>query len=224
MTPALSAVYDELLARAAVAPFRDSSERLRRAFFDRTGVVDEEGLTFAVRLAAAWEDVLIGRDAEGGCLAETLGGTLEDEAERDIAHLLARGQRGLFELQKEGDVRFLYDHLAGGSFLLLRGDPLGRATAGGDEGRSLVVGRLVGAYDGCTLLPGPIWLPATATPLLPDLLTEARARALARDTILDALLRMDNALATLSRVKPAFAFRVQSLPFAHRTEGKAPKA
>ena len=217
MTPALSAVYDELLARAAVAPWNPRAERLRRAFFVRTGEVAEDAPTFAVRLAAAWEDVLVGRDAEGGCLAAMLAETLEDEAERDIAHLLSRGQRGLFELRAEGDHRFLDDHLGGASFLLLRGDPLGRLADRTAADRALVIGRLVGAYDGCTLLPGPVWLPAAATPLLPDLLTEARARGLGRDTILDALLRMDNALATLSRVKPAFAFRVQSLPPASET-------
>ena len=69
MTPALSAVYDELLARAAVEPFQARAERLRRAFFARTGEVGEDGPTFAARLAAAWEDVLVGRDAEGGSLA-----------------------------------------------------------------------------------------------------------------------------------------------------------
>lgn len=212
MTPALSAVYDELLARAAVPPFRDGAERLRRAFFARTGEPGEETEAFAVRLAAAWEDVLVGPDADGGCLAATLGETLEDEAERDIAHLLARGQRGLFEVRTEGDHRFAFDHLGGASFLLLRGDALARATGTEGDDRALVIGRLVGAYDGCTLLPGAVFLPAAATPLLPDLLVEARARGLGRDTILDALLRMDNALATLSRVKPAFAFRVQSLP------------
>ncbi len=219
MTPALSAVYDELLARAAVAPFRDGAERLRRAFFVRTGEPGEDAPTFAVRLAAAWEDVLVGRGKDGGCLAATLGETLEDEAERDIAHLLARGQRGLFEVRTEGEHRFVHDHLGGASFLLLRGDALGRATGtnAAEDERALVIGRLVGAYDGCTLLPGAVFLPAAATPLLPDLLAEARVRGLGRDTILDALLRMDNALATLSRVKPAFAFRVQSLPRGEKT-------
>jgi len=212
VTPVLSAVYDELLARATVPPFQIRAERLRRAFFGRTGEVTGDTPTFAVRLAAAWEDVLVGRDADGGCLAATLGETLEDEAERDIAHLLGRGQRGLFELHAEGEHRFLEDHLGGGSFLLLRGDPLGLTAGARDDDRAFIIGRVVGAYDGCTLLPGPVWLPTAATPLVPELLAEARCRELEHDAILDALLRMDHALATLSRVKAAFAFRVQSLP------------
>jgi hypothetical protein len=227
-------VYDELLARAAVPPFRDAAERRRRAFFGRTGQLGDDHPAFAARLAAAWEDALVGRNggigasASASCLADTLGETLEDEAERDIAHLLARGQRGLFELCAEGEHRFVHDHLGGGSFLLLRGDPVGRSARGdakssrqGDADVGFVIGRVIGAYDGCTLLPGLVWLPAEASSLLPALLAEARQRQLGRDEILDALLRMDHALMTLSRVKVSFAFRAASLPPAHETPREA---
>lgn len=242
MTPTLSAVYEELVERAARAPFARVAEARRVAFFDRTGVFPDDHPQFAARLAAAWEDALLtsrmpgasassassdtdrarGADpsshasapVEGTPLLVTVGQTLEDEAERDIAALLGAGQRGLFELRASGEHRFLFDHLRGGSFLLLRNDPLGRSAPvrPRDPSPGLIVGRVVGAYDGCTLLPGALFLPADATALVPPILEEARTRRLAEDTTLDALLRMDHTVHTLSRVKPAFAFRPAALP------------
>jgi hypothetical protein len=221
VTPTLSAVYEELVERAARPPFASAAEAGRAAFFARTGALPDDHPQFAARLAAAWEDALVqaahpdqGPLAVGTPLIATVGQTLEDEAERDIAALLAAGQRGLFEVRATGEHRFLFDHLRGGSFLLLRNDELGRTAPRRprDPAPGLIVGRLVGAYDGCTLLPGLIFLPPDATPLLPPILAEARTRGLGDDAVLDALLRMDHTLHTLSRVKAGFAFRSASLP------------
>jgi hypothetical protein len=44
------------------------------------------------------------------------------------------------------------------------------------------------------------------------LLPVAKERGMATHAALDALLRMDHALRTLSRVKAAFAYRKESLP------------
>jgi hypothetical protein len=225
VTPTLSAVYEELVERAARPPFAPVAEARRAAFFARTGALPDDHPQFAARLAAAWEDALVHATTAGSGvvsgplttatpLIATVGQTLEDEAERDIAALLAAGQRGLFEIRATGEHRFLFDHLRGGSFLLLRNDELGRSAPRKpkDPAPGLIVGRVVGAYDGCTLLPGLIFLPPDATPHVPAVLAEARARGLSADTILDALLRMDHALHTLSRVKAGFAFRSASLP------------
>lgn len=205
MTPSLSAVYEEITARAAEPPFAPAAAKLRGAFFARTGEVSESHPHFASRLAAAWEDALV----DGG-LAETVGLTLEDAAERDIAQLFARGQRGLFTLDRAGDHCFLEDPLSGAAFLLVRGDPLERSAKTTDPG--YLIGRVVAAYDGCTLLPGAIWLPGDATPLVPPLVEEAKRRGLASGAVLDALLRMDHAVQALSRVRPGFAFRSTGLP------------
>ena len=206
MTPSLSAVYEEIMARAAEPPFGAAAAQLRGAFFTRTGDASEPHLHFASRLAAAWEDALV----DGG-LAESVGRTLEDASERDIAQLFARGQRGLFTLGRVGEDCFLDDPFSGAAFLLVRGDPLERSAKTTDPG--FFVGRVVAADDGCTLLPGAIWLPGDATPLVPPLVEEAKRRGLASGAVLDALLRMDHAVQALSRVRPGFAFRSTGLPF-----------
>jgi hypothetical protein len=73
------------------------------------------------------------------------------------------------------------------------------------------VGRLVAGADGCAVLPGRVWLPEEALPLLPPIFRAARARGLGVDEVAEALLRMEHALATQSRIKPQVAFRPEGL-------------
>lgn len=204
MTPALSAVYDELVARAAAAPFADESEARRSAFTKRTGAFPDDHGARAARDAAAWEEVLV-----GGGLAERIGDALDDPGERAMADVIARGQRGVFRLVRVGAHRVVEDLWGGGAFLLLPRDELARADGG--TGEALLVGRVVAGTDGCAVLPGIVWLPAEATPLVAPIVAAARARALAVDALADSLLRMDHVLATMSRVKTAYAFREAAL-------------
>jgi hypothetical protein len=61
------------------------------------------------------------------------------------------------------------------------------------------------------VLPGRVWLPEEALPLLPPIFRAARARGLGVDEVAEALLRMEHALATRSRIKPQVAFRPEGL-------------
>ena len=204
MTPALSAVYEELIARAAAPPLSREAEALRAAFVKRTGAFPDDHPSRAARDAAAWEDVLV-----AGGLAHQIGDALEDPGERAMADVIGRGQRGVFRVVRAGQHRFVVDLWGDGAFLLLPRDEHARAEGG--PGDAVLVARIVAGTDGCAVLPGIVWLPAEAAPLLDPLLAAARARSLTVDALADALLRMDHALATMSRVKVAYAFREAAL-------------
>lgn len=201
VTPALSAVYDELLQRACQAPFAEQASACRKDYAQRTGAFPNEHPSQAAREAAGWEDTLVSAG-----LARSIAATLEDAAERDLAIVIASAQRGLFSLQSAGGGQtFLRDLWGGGAFLLLQRDEIGRA-ATVSEGAAFL-GRIVAGIDGCAVLPGVVWLPAEATPYLPQLIEAARAREMNIDSFAEALLRMDHALSTMSRMKAHHTFR-----------------
>jgi hypothetical protein len=204
VTPALTAVYDELVERASGSPFSGEAARWRTEFSRRTGEFPAEHPGRQARDAASWEGVLF---AAG--LGRRVAATLEDPSEQALGLLLCRAQRGLFEPLVRGKFRSVRDLLGGGEFLLLERDEVSRSI--GEVEHNLFVGRIVAGADGCAVLPGRVWLPEEATPLLPPLLAAARERNLGSEVFLDALLRMDHALATMSRVKPQYAFRSEAL-------------
>lgn len=204
MTPALTAVYDELLTRAAAAPFEALAQRQRADFEQRTGAVPPEHPARSARDAASWEDTLV-----AGGLARQIAATLDDPAERSLALVFARAQRGVFVPVRHGSAPCLRDLWGGGEFLLLARDDVGRAL-GEVEGVPMV-GRIVAGADGCAVLPGRIWLPAEVLALLPEILRAARARSFDTDALAEALLWMEHLMATLSRIKPQYAFRAEGL-------------
>jgi len=59
VTPALSAVYDELLARASEPPVEARARALREAFWRRTSILPPAGASEPEdRMLAAWDDAL----------------------------------------------------------------------------------------------------------------------------------------------------------------------
>lgn len=204
MTPALSAVYDELVARAAAPPLARETEPLRDAFERRTGLFPADHPRRAARDAAAWEDVLV-----AGGFAHRIGDALEDPGERAMADVLGRGQRGIFRIAAEGAHRFVVDLFGGGAFALLARDEIARADGSADD--SLFVGRVVAGTDGCAVLPGIVWLPGEATELVAPIVAAAHERGMTVESTAETLLRMDCAYATLSRVKAAYAFRLAAM-------------
>jgi hypothetical protein len=204
VTPALTAVYDELVERASVDPFAGEASRWRADFTRRTGAFPAEHPGRQARDAASWEGALL-----AGGLGRRVAATLDDPSEQALALLLCRAQRGLFEPIIRGKFRCVRELLRGGEFLLLERDEVSRSI--GEVEHNLFAGRIVAGADGCAVLPGRVWLPEEAGPLLPPLLEAARSRGLADDPFLDALLRMDHTLTTMSRVKPQYAFRVEAL-------------
>jgi hypothetical protein len=83
----------------------------------------------------------------------------------------------------------------------------------------LLDGRVVGADEPfvVALLPGAVFHPRQATPAIEAVIAAARSKDLTTDDTLDALLRMERSLRALSRVKTAYAYRVEALaaPDAH---------
>ena len=209
VTPALSAVYDELLTRASAPPLADRSEALRKAFVTRTqGSVASQSPEPEARVRASWDDAL----TTGG-LAKAISESFDDPAERSLARALSRAHRSLFRIAYVDDCRIAEDLLSGASFLILPRDDIGRAAFAGEQTGEdpLFDARIVAASDGCATLPGIIFHPTDATPHIYRIIDTARARGLSSGQVCDALLRMEHTFATLSRVKIAFAYRVQAL-------------
>lgn len=211
MTPALTAVYDEMLERVARGALAHRSQALRSAFAHRTGELPADHERAGARIAAAWEDALV-----AGGLARELAPGFDDAAERDLVDVIANGQRGLFRLATAGAHVFADDLWRGSAFVLLARDELARGIAHGALEGSVFVGRVVAASDGCAVLPGLLWLPEEATSLLDPLLTEARSLDLGFDAFADALLCMDHSWLTMSRARAQNAFRPEALRAAAR--------
>ncbi len=207
MTPALTAVYDELLARASSPPHADRAIALRDAFLRRTSSSSRAAAEPEDRFRAAWDDAL----TTGG-LAAQLADTFADPSERALARVLSRAHRGVFRMSLLGDRRIAEDALSGASFLVLARDDIGREViALGGEDSPLFEARIVAATDGCAMLPGIIFHPPDATPLIADLVRAGLERGMSRDELCDALLRMQHTFRNLSRVKIGYAYKAEAL-------------
>jgi hypothetical protein len=208
VTPALSAVYDELLTRASAPGERDRASALRAAFLRRTSSSTPGGPSEPEdRERAAWDDAL----TKGG-LAHALADGLDDPSERAMARVLSRAHRAVFRMSQLGSHRAAYDVLSGAVFLVLARDDIGRevlASEGDDE--ALFEARVVAATDGCAMLPGIIFHPPDATPLIYEILTVGKQRGMSRDDLCDALLRMQHTFRNLSRVKISYAYKTEAL-------------
>jgi hypothetical protein len=214
VTPALSAVYDELLVRAAAPPWRDRAEAWKEEFLRRTSSTGDPGDS-EERLRAAWDDVL----TRGGIAGE-IADALDDPSERALARVLARAHRGIFRLTVQNGQGIVVDVASGASFVLIRRDDIGRAVAATSDETALFEARVVAATDGCAMLPGVIFHPQDATPIIYRVLAAARQRGMSDDELCDALLRMHHAFSTLSRVKIAYAYKIEAL--AARLDGPRP--
>ncbi len=159
------------------------------------------------RLRAAWDDAL----TTGGLAAELAQG-LADPSERALARVLSRAHRGVFTLSRVGVHRIARDAISGASFLVLERDDIGREVlALSGEDAPLFEARIVAATDGCALLPGVIFHPPDATPLITDLIRVGLERGMSRDDLCDSLLRMQHTFRTLSRIKIGYAYKPEAL-------------
>jgi hypothetical protein len=179
---------------------------LKRAFESRTGAFGPDDPWFDARSAAFLDDALCSQG-----LARTLSTELSTE-HRVYVTPLERAHRGLFRVRKEGAEFLLQDAWSGAEFSIAVTDPGLRDALSSAEG--FVDGRVVGVAEPIeiALMPGALFHSADATPAISALLPVARTRALSTTTLLDALLRMDHSLRALSRVKAAFAYRIEALP------------
>ena len=119
-----------------------------------------------------------------------------------------------------GSHRAAYDILSGAVFLVLARDDIGREVlASGGDDEALFEARVVAATDGCAMLPGIIFHPPDATPLIYEIIGAGKQRGMSRDDLCDALLRMQHTFRNLSRVKISYAYKVEALAMAAEEGG-----
>jgi len=207
VTPALTAVYDELLARASAPPHAERAIGLRDAFLRRTSSSSRAAAEPEDRFRAAWDDAL----TKGGLAAELADG-FEDPSERALARVLSRAHRGVFRMRVLAEHRIAEDALSGASFVVLARDDIGREVFSLDgEDSPLFEVRVVAATDGCAMLPGIIFHPPDATSLIGELIRAGHERGMSRDELCDALLRMQHTFRNLSRIKIGYAYKPEAL-------------
>jgi hypothetical protein len=175
---------------------------MRARFEARTGAFTPEDPWFEERSRAFWCDAAtagrFGREVE-----ESLA-----EDERAWLEPLERAHRGLFRAEGE----LLVDVWSGAELVVTTMDEASRAELDAAAGQ-LFDARVVGAEEPyvVALLPGATFHPRDATAAMVPVLAAAHARSLPTGETLDALLRMERMLRSLSRVKAGYAYRADAL-------------
>jgi hypothetical protein len=107
--------------------------------------------------------------------------------------------------------RLLRDVWSGAEFVIDEVDDASRSALDAPSGP--FDGRLAALSDPTRigLLPGAVFHPEDATEPIERVLAAAREQQFRTDDVLDALLRMEMSLRTMSRVKPSYAYRTQAL-------------
>lgn len=177
---------------------------MRELFEARTGAFTPEDPWFEERSRAFWTDA-----ATRGRFGREVVGELPEGA-RPWLGPLERAHRGLFRASEA----VLTDVWSGAEILLGDVDDASRAELAAATDQlfdARVVAAIVDGRVVTALLPGAVFHVREATDHIPPVLEAARARGLATDDALDALLRMARTFRSLSRVKAAYAYRVEAL-------------
>jgi hypothetical protein len=178
---------------------------MRAGFEGRTGAFSPDDAWFEERSRAFWCDAVT-----SGRFGREVETELSDD-ERAWLRPLERAHRGLFRAGTEADV--LVDVWSGAELVVTTMDDGSRAEVDAASGQ-LFDARVIGAETPAhvvALLPGAVFHPRDATAAITPVLAAARARSLATVDALDALLRMERTLRSLSRVKAAYAYRAEAL-------------
>ena len=204
--------FDAVVLAGAASKHASRVALMRRAFEQRTGTFGPEDPWFEARSRAFWDDAV----ASQGFAAQ-VGAELAPAA-RAWVRAFGRAHRGLFDATRADDVAWLLRDLwSGGEFLVTVADvgmrdALAAATSPFD---ARIAGRAGAGAPEIAILPGAIFHPEDAVAPLQDVLAAARKRHLATGHVLDALLRMERSLRSLSRVKPGYAYRPEALDTSH---------
>jgi hypothetical protein len=195
---------------------------MRARFEERTGAFQPEDGWFEERSRAFWCDAVT-----SGRFARTpeLEAALDDEA-RAWLEPLEHAHRGLFR----ADGAVVVDVWSGAELEVTLVDDGSRAELDAAAGQ-LFDARVVAEEEPfvVALLPGAVFHPPDATAAIGPVLAAARERRMPTREVLDALLRMEHTLRSLSRVKASYAYRVDALtprvptpPLPVRRTSKAP--
>jgi hypothetical protein len=209
-------VFDRIVAIGGQAKHAPRVGELRRAFEARTGAFAAGDVWFEARSRAFWTDA-VAREGFGREVASELS-----QEERAWLTPIERAHRGLFaathapssrRARSSGSGRYVLSDVWSGAELEVEVvDEVSREELAAADGQ-LFDGRVLGLASppSAALLPGAVFHAQAAREPIESVLRAARERDMARDNVLDALLRMDRALRALSRVKPAYAYRSESL-------------
>ena len=204
--------FERLVARRGAAPPPDEMLALHKAFEQRTGLFGPDDPWFESRSRAFWDDTMTRQPSTRALLQREPPGAFEagDQLWQDA---LDRSHRGLFEspVRVEHGAFVLVDMLTGAELLIDELDDASRDSLASSE--SLFDGTVIALRSPArlALLPGAVFHPEGTEDAIALVIGAARGRGLSNDTLLDALLRMELSLRTLSRVKASYAYRVEAL-------------
>jgi hypothetical protein len=202
VAPSVFDLYESITALGATERHAARALAMKRAFEGRTGSFSSDDPWFEARSRAFWDDAITTQGFAAEVAAE-----LPPDAAAWIASF-RRAHRGLFRV-KAGNL--LEDVWGGAEFVV---DLVDAGTADALEAANGVFdARLVGHPDGArvAMLPGALYHPEDATEPIAAVLEAARRSGLSTGEVLDALLRMERSLRSLSRVKAAYAYRAAAL-------------
>jgi hypothetical protein len=187
---------------------------MRERFEKRTGAFGPEDPWFEARSRAFWDDALTTQGFAHLAGPHAGGDTAGVVARFDRAH------RGVFLVDDVDDRGARLVDLWSGAELIVRHldeaqavtlehaeGPMDARVVAGPAGAS-AAGEVPPLY----VLPGALHHGPDALEPLAKVIAAARARDMATGDVLDALLRMELVFRSSSRVKAAFAYRVESLP------------
>lgn len=203
------AAYDAALALVSDDGIAGEVARMREVFQKRTGKFETDDPWFEARTRAFWDDAL----ATQG-LAPLAAAALDGEAQPfvQLVRRFAGAHRGLFEVaEADANGARLVDVWSGAELLVRHVDEAQRLALEHADG--LMDARVIAASDEALfVLPGALHHSADASEAAMKVVEAARTRELRTGEVLDALMRMELVFRSSSRVKAAFAYRVDSLP------------
>lgn len=211
------AAYEEIvdLATSDLAP---EALRMREAFQKRTGAFGPEDPWFEARSRAFWDDALTTQGfatlAAPLLAAGPAPGAGDDRPQ--VAARFERAHRGIFVVEEVDERGAHLVDLWSGAELLVRHIDEGQAVtlehAEGPMDARVVAGPPEqGGAASLFALPGALHHGPDAMEPIRRVIAAARERDMATGDVLDALLRMELVFRSSSRVKAAFAYRVESL-------------
>ncbi len=206
------AVYEAMVTCGGSPPFAAQVRQMRRLFEERTGAFGPEDPWFEARSGAFWDDALTtpGFAAQLAVALDSVRSGVKAEGAAAWARPLERAHRGLFHAEPSEFGWRLVDAWSGAEFVVTPSEPgLHEAL----RAATVLDGRVVARLDPfeIALLPGAIFHPADATEPIARVLEAARERGMATGETMDALLRMERNLRSLSRVKASYAYRPENL-------------
>jgi hypothetical protein len=201
----LAQAVDAIASLGLEGRHKDHALEMRRTFAERTGAFGPEDPWFEARSRGFWDDAVT-RQGFAELVLEEL-----PEPAHPWAKVLRRAHRGLFYASMTMGRWLLRDIWSGAEFMIDDIDDAMRsslsAPAGPFDGRLAALGDPVRVG----ILPGALFHPEDAAESIEKLLEVAQERAMQTHDVLDALLRMELSLRSMSRVKPGYAYREQAL-------------